>query len=158
MPVSPMILVALSLALSSAAAVSPPPGEFRLTVGNTIAGNTFKAKADAFVVRPDGCAEPGKVRITGTADGIVNGVRRTLPLKLTPLPTPGVHGVPRDWPAEGVWVVSLAASCRDKTAGVIVPFGPKTFLRESIKSLPRAATPGEIEASLKQLATNGGTR
>jgi hypothetical protein len=82
-------------------------GGFFLTIGNPVAANVPQAKGAVLVVRPDGCHEPAKAQITGTAEGIVNGARRSVPLKLTALPTPGVYAVNREWPAEGVWVVNL---------------------------------------------------
>src|SRR5882672_2063950 len=76
-------------------------GGFFLTIGNPVAANVPQAKGAVLVVRPDGCHEPAKAKITGAAEGIGNGARRSVPLKLTALPTPGVYAVNREWPAEG---------------------------------------------------------
>jgi hypothetical protein len=63
-----------------------------------------------------------------------------------------VVAVNKEWPAEGVWVVKLTGTCKSAKAGVVVPFGPKGFLRESSKFFSRAASEAEVEASLKALA------
>jgi hypothetical protein len=112
-------------------------------------------KAALFVVRVDGCPEPAKARITGSAEGIVNGERQSIPLTLNSLPTPGVYAINKNWPAQGTWVVNLTGSYRDLRASAIVPIGPAGFLREPSKFFPRPATPAEIDAALKALANSG---
>ena len=127
--------------------------DFSIGIASSVAGRSLEAKSAAMVARPDGCADPAIARIEGTAEGLVNGVRRSITLKLVPLrDTPGVVAVNKEWPAEGVWVVKLTGTCQDKKAGVVVPFGPKGFMRESSKFFSRAANDAEVEASLKALA------
>lgn len=125
---------------------------FRLDIGAPIAGNAPNLKKDTvLVVRPLACSDPASAQITGTAEGIVNGARRSVPLKLMPLDKPGVHAVTQQWP-DGQWVLSLSGTCRGATAGALVPVVKKTFLRESSKFLPHAPTASEIDASLNALA------
>src|SRR5712691_664425 len=131
-------------------------GGFFLTIGNPVAANAPQAKGAVLVVRPDGCNEPAKARITGTAEGMVNGARRSVPLKLVALPTPGVYAVNREWPAEGVWVVNLTGVNLGATTSAIVPIGPKGFVRESSKFMAGTASEVEITAALKALTE--GTR
>jgi len=131
-------------------------GGFFLTLGNPVAANAPQAKGAVLVVRPDGCHEPAKARITGTAEGLVNGARRSVPLKLIALPTPGVYAVNREWPAEGVWVVNLTGVNLGATTSAIVPIGPKGFVRESSKFMAGTASEVEITAALKALTE--GTR
>jgi hypothetical protein len=57
---------------------------------------------------------------------------------------------------EGAWVVNLKGTCANANAGAIVPIGPHGFLRESSKFFQRAASPAEIDASLKGLTANEG--
>ena len=45
-------------------------GGFFLTIGNPVAGNAPQFKSAVLVVRPDGCGEPAKAQITGTAEGV----------------------------------------------------------------------------------------
>ena len=129
--------------------------DFSLAIGNPVAvavpGGVVK-KSVEMAVRAEGCADPAKAQITGTAEGIVSGVRQSVPLRLVPAAPAGAFAVSRDWPPQGVWVFSLTGHCGSSTASAIVPIGPNGFLRESSKFFPRAATAAEVEAVLKTLA------
>ena len=70
---SQRLAVLLILALAPAAL----GGEFSLTIGSPVAGQDFRAKNAAFVVRTEACAEPAKAQVSGVAEGIVNGARRS---------------------------------------------------------------------------------
>jgi len=131
--------------------------DFRLGIGSPVAANAARVKSAALVVRPENCAEPDKTTITGVAEGIVNGARRSVQLHLTALPA-GVHAISQEWPFEGIWVVNLTGSCLGATAGAIVPIGPRGFIRESSKFYPRPATAAEVEAVLKSMASKGDTK
>ena len=146
------LLIALTtLPLAGTAAAQ----DFSLQVGPPIAGRTPNAKLSLLVVRPGGCPNPASARITATAEGLVDGVRRTVPLNVTTLPTPGVHAVPKDVPNGGQWVVNLVGTCEGKTAGAIVSVvtvgKDLSFHREGVKLLAHRPTPAEIDASLKAL-------
>jgi hypothetical protein len=130
---------------------------FTFTIGNPVASQDFRAKTAAFVFRTEGCADPAKSQISGTAEGIVRGARKSLVLKVLATSEPGVYAVDQNWPAEGAWVVNLKGSCDNANAGALVPIGPRGFIRESSKFFPRPATDAEIETSLKALA-QGGTK
>jgi|SRR5580658_10971364 hypothetical protein len=128
---------------------------FTFTIGNPVASQNYAFKTAAFVFRTEGCAEPAKAQIGGSAEGIVRGARRSITLKVTPASKPGVYGIYQNWPAEGEWVVNLRGTCAGESAGAIVPLGPKGFIRESSKFFPRSATDAEIDASLKALSQGG---
>lgn len=128
---------------------------FTFTIGNPVASQEFQMKAAAFVFRTNGCAEPGKSQISATAEGLVNGARRSVVLKVTAASKPGVYAVFQNWPARGDWVVNLRGVCASESAGALVPIGPKGFIRESAKFFPRPASSAEIETSLKDLAQSG---
>src|SRR5579863_7417089 len=125
---------------SSAAAIAP--GD----TGNVAIKKTF-AKGGIMAVRAENCSDPAKVQITGTAEGLVDGMRRSVPLTLLAGTVPGAYIVSREWP-QGVWVVSLTGVCGSAKASAIVPFGlDGNYIRDSSKFYPRAATGAEIEAS-----------
>jgi hypothetical protein len=128
---------------------------FTFSIGSPAASQDFRTKTAAFVFRTEGCADPAKPQISGTAEGLVDGMRRSVPLKLMETSRPGVYAVNQNWPAEGAWVVALRGVCADARAGAIVPIGQRGFIRESSKFLPRAATNAEIETSLKALSQGG---
>jgi hypothetical protein len=129
---------------------------FAFNIGSPVAASDFRAsKTAAFVFRTEGCADPAKPQISGTAEGLVKGVRQSVALKLVETSKPGVYAVNQNWPGEGAWVVALKGMCADANAGAIVPIGPNGFIRESSKFFPRPATSAEIESSLKALAQGG---
>jgi hypothetical protein len=130
---------------------------FTFTIGGPVASQDYQTKVAAFVFRTDGCAEPAKPQIGGTAEGLVKGARRSVALKVMPTSKPGVYAVYQNWPSEGAWVVNLSGTCASASAGAIIPVGPKGFIRESSKFFPRPATNAEIEASLKSF-TQGGNK
>ena len=156
------IVPSFGLAAIVVAVVSGPASaqDFALQVGPPVAaaaGTFVKKDSVLFVVRPGGCGDPAAARITATAEGVVNGSRQSVTLKLAPLSPPGVHAVSRDMPSGGVWVINLVGTCGGRTAGAIVAMaGPKQeYRREGVKLLSHAATRDEIEASLKTLTTGG---
>jgi len=128
---------------------------FTFTIGSPVASQDYHTKSAAFVFRTDGCAEPAKAQISGTAEGLVKGVRRSVALRVMPASRPGVYAVFQNWPAEGEWVVNLKGTCANASAGAIIPVGPKGFIRESSKFFARPATDAEIEASLRAFIQGG---
>ena len=48
--------------------------------------------------------------VEGTAEGIVNGERRTIKLEFTNTSRTGVYGLRRMWPTEGVWTLVITMS------------------------------------------------
>jgi hypothetical protein len=128
---------------------------FTFAIGNPVASQDFRFKSAAFALRTEGCAEPAKSQINGTAEGIVKGERRSVVLRVMSASKPGVYAVEQNWPPEGEWVVSLRGTCAGQSAGAIIPMGPKGFIRESSKFFPRPATDAEIDVALKDLAKRG---
>ena len=131
---------------------------FRLEIGSSIAAGTdSKVKKDmkgtALVVRPRLCDDEGSVQITGTAEGVVNGARQSVTLRLVALPTPGVHAVQQQWPDNGTWILHLWGTCpaTKASASTIVPMAKKGFIREKTQVLRQTATKTQIEAALLEL-------
>jgi hypothetical protein len=147
-------MLRLGIAFCAIAVLALADG-FTFTLGSPVAAEDFRAKGATFVFRIEGCAEPAKSQINGTAEGIVKGARRSVALKVAALSKPGVYAVYQNWPAEGEWVVNLKGTCGEANAGAVVPIGPKGFIRESSKFFPRPATDAEIETSLKALVPGG---
>jgi hypothetical protein len=138
-----------------AVAVLALGGGFTFTIGSPVASQDFQIKSAAFVFRTEGCADPRKAQIGGTAEGLVKGARRSVDLKVVPTSRPAVYAVYQNWPTEGEWVVNLKGTCASASAGALVPIGPKGFIRESSKFFPRPATEAEIDTSLKALTKGG---
>jgi hypothetical protein len=152
-----MEMVKTTLFVLAMAASSASAKDFSLTIGNPVAvalpdGVVKKKDAAGMAVRVENCADVANAQVTATAEGVVNGARRSVPVRLVAATTPGAFAVSHDWPMEGAWVVHLTGHCGASTASAVVPFGPNGFLRESSKFFPRAATAAEVEAVLKTLS------
>ena len=150
-----LVLVLLTTLIGGAALSSAE--EFRLGIGPAVAGATKGAKKGFMAVRVEGCPDPSKAGITGTAEGLVAGKRQTVPLNLIAL-SPGVYSVPQNWPQDGVWVLHFSGSYQNLKASALVPIGPSGFMREPSKFFPRPATAAEIDSALRALAGSRGAK
>lgn len=61
-------------------------------------------------------AQPIAYPLEGTAEGIVNGERRSIKLRFTQTARPAVYGLSRQWPTEGVWTLVIKTSTGDHTS------------------------------------------
>jgi hypothetical protein len=150
-----MVKLVLVCALLPAAGSA---ADFSLTIGPPVAaaagGRATKTKAALFAVRLEECAAPDKAQVSGVAEGIVQGMRMSVPVTLSEGESQGVYVVSAGWNQnQGVWVVSLNATCGNAKAGAIVPIGPSGFQRDGTKVFPRPAAKAEIDAALKALET-----
>jgi hypothetical protein len=149
-----MVKLVLACALLPAAACA---AGFSLTVGPPVAAGTgtkvTKTKGASFALRLEECDALDTAQVSGTAEGIVGGERRSAALVIAAAGSPGVYVVSEAWDqtAQGVWVVKISATCRKATAGAIVPMGAQGFVREGVKVLPRVATNAEVDSALKAL-------
>jgi hypothetical protein len=128
---------------------------FRLEIGPPVAaGDGYnKLKGAVLVVRPMLCDDAAGVVLTGSAEGLVNGARQSVPLRFITVATPGVHAVVQQWPTQGTWVLHLAGACPapKAQASTIVPLRGSTFIREKTQVLREPATKAQIEAALSDL-------
>ena len=93
--------------------------------------------------------------LTATAEGIVSGARRTIPLRLDTTPNPGVFAVRQQWPAEGTWLLRI--SLQRTTAIVALDAGRVAGIRvptefASGSEIPRAVSAQEIDSTLSAAA------
>jgi hypothetical protein len=140
--------------LAASAAATLIAGSFVLDIGRPSANPEAQAKRAVLVVRSSACTNPEKTNITANAEGVVNGKRQTIALKLVPLSGAGTYAVTQQWPAEGHWVVTLFA------ANPAYPFPQSAIVNvkgefanlASVKRSSHAATSTEIEAALSATA------
>jgi len=134
---------------------------FRLEVGPPIAAGTGTPvtkqlkKNVVFVVRPLVCDNVAAVQIRGTAEGLVNGMRQSIPLSLFPVnEAQGVYAVQQQWSDVGRWVVQLNGTCPSSkaSASTLVPMNGPTFIRAKTLVLTEPATRQQLEALLKELS------
>jgi hypothetical protein len=122
-------------------------GGLTLTLGSPEANSEAKAANAVLTARVLGCHEPADAKVTGTAIGIVDGRRETIPLKLTALRVPGMYALTRQWPAQGSWVIHLTAELGG-VASVLVPAGPGGVDRYAAKHMRGRPPADQIEAML----------
>jgi hypothetical protein len=101
--------------------------------------------------------------VSGSAEGIVNGQRRTVSLEFTRTSRPGAYALSKQWPNDGTWtlVISVAQGPEDKVFAVvdIARGGQVASVRVPTRRsggdqipIPAPVAMSEIEASLKNRA------
>jgi hypothetical protein len=66
----------------------------------------------AFVIRTYRHSRPEATPLTGTAEGVVDGERRSVSLTFRPTGQPGVFAVDQSWAETGAWVLAISTSER----------------------------------------------
>lgn len=94
--------------------------------------------------------------MSGTAFGLVDGKRQTVPLEFGATNRPGVFSVRRSWPAAGAWVlrVSLLSTTAlvtlDREGNVVSARIPTERKRDDV--LPREVAQREIDSALAEIS------
>ena len=86
-----------------------------------------------------------------TAEGVVNGARKSIPLKLLSLSAAGTFAVTREWPDEGTWVIKMVAvnpEYRDYATSAVVPIRNNAAETHAIRRYYHAPTENELSMSL----------
>ncbi len=97
------------------------------------------------------CHSPEKTTVQATAEGMVNGSRRSLRLTVIRLHTPGTFAVKREWPTTGTWAVRLVASnpdYHDYKTGVVVPISAGTVKWASAEHFSREPLASDADTFL----------
>lgn len=117
------MLTAASLgALLLAASSSASAGGFQLSV-ETPSGSDPQMKDIVLLARTYGCHQPADAKLSATAEGLVNGARKSVALELRSIGS-GVYAIKQQWPSEGTWVVALTGAYNGMTSSVLVELGP----------------------------------
>lgn len=93
--------------------------------------------------------------VSGTAEGMVNGQRRSLRLDTRPTGRGGSYAIHRNWGDEGVWVLKIGVEDVEIGAAVGVGAdGEVAFVRvpRGRNGAPRQVARGEVETMLAALA------
>jgi hypothetical protein len=124
-------------------------GGFWLQVGNPEASPEAQ-KANAVVtLKVAGCHDPATAKVTARAVGTVNGERRSIPLELTKLSTPGMYAVSQQWPKDGKWVIQAEARADDLFTNALIPAYPKGVDHLHAKLDLKPFGPSDIDAMLR---------
>ncbi len=101
--------------------------------------------------------DPAAMALQGSAEGVVRGERRSIPLRFGATGRRGSHALTRQWPTEGKWVLSIQLREGDSVgASALVVLGadgtpsnvsvPTT--RDGPWHVPRAHTAAELASAL----------
>jgi hypothetical protein len=112
--------------------------------------------------------------VSGTAEGLVNGERRTVTLRFETTARTGVYALRKQWPSDGAWtlVISVTQGEHDRggVAQALVELAPNGTVasvrvptqQHAEGAFPRRLTSQEIEGALRstaqRLAVAGPTR
>ena len=142
-------------------------GGFYLSV-ETPSANNSQHKDAVLLVRPYGCHQPSDAALSATAEGVVNGERRSVPLRLTPV-SEGAYAIRQEWPAEGAWVLAINGAYNGHNSGVLVRLGTNgkvemkrqstgTKSEVNAQTVPRKLSREEIENALAGSKTTNTAR
>lgn len=143
-------LVAATAAFSAPAALKWPPW---ISVESPV--NPFDPGARGALMLVHVSFREGQSKISdlqGSAEGVVNGARRTIPLRFDDTGRPNTFALRRQWPTEGIWLVRLvvhsttAVVMLDQAGDVLAVRVPTE--RRGNDMLPRLVAPREIDSML----------
>ena len=107
--------------------------------------------------------------VSGTAEGLVNGARRTVSLEFRATSRPGVYALQQQWPSEGVWTLVLAVRQGDgdgNTAQAAVELDPSGRVanvtvptrRQGQWLIPTGVAMSDVESGLRARAARVASR
>ena len=144
----------LNIVFATALAAAPLlAGALTLRIDDVKTNPEAVAKNAIVVAHITACHSPEKTKISATADGIVNGKRQTILLKVQNLSEPGAFAVARQWPSEGTWTVTMIATNPDYknyATSIVVPIREDAADRADAKVFYHAASADEVSSVLKQ--------
>jgi hypothetical protein len=150
---SSLALALLSAGVAAPAVAGPPWISIELPASpwSNLPRNTF------VLVRTYHHFTPVPVILAGTADGLVGGVRRTIPLTFDSTAVPGLYAVQQQWPREGVWVLRITLNEEHGAATVVVGIGSSgevSLVRvpTGVGRIPRPVSDAEVGSMLRSLA------
>ncbi len=97
-------------------------GGFQLSV------ESGSSRSEALIVKTFGCHVPSDAKLTGTAEGIVNGERKTVNLQFKH-DEKGIFTVAKQWADEGVWVITIRGKYNGMNSNAIIEVDSKSNLK-----------------------------
>lgn len=126
-------------------------GALLLQVGNPTSNPEAARNHAVLLARTTACHSPGETKIVATAEGVVNGTRKSLPLTVIPLSPDGTFGVTHEWPAEGTWAIQLVATnpeYQNYATSVLIPVRHDSVQFPAAKHYYHAPTAAEVASAL----------
>lgn len=99
------------------------------------------------IVRAYSCGMPTDSELTATAEGLVNGERRTVPLALKRGPEKGVYAVEPQWPTEGTWVLHFRMNIGGEVSAIVTMDG-RTRVSDA-QVVHRRTSPSDLDSILR---------
>lgn len=115
-------LASLTSALLLAIASPALAGGFQLSVETPTGSTDPQLKGVVLIARTFGCHQPADAKLSASAEGFVDGNRKSLPLELRSIGS-GVYAIKQQWPSEGTWVLALTGAYNGMTSSVLVELG-----------------------------------
>ena len=156
----PLVLASLCCAILLAMASPALAGGFQISVETPGSSKDAQLKDVVLIARTFGCLQPADAKLSATAEGFVNGNRKSLPLELRSIGS-GVYAINKQWPSEGRWVLALTGAYNGMTSSVLIALDsngnvlPGTRLQEghlkgvNAKGARRAWSNEDIDAALR---------
>jgi hypothetical protein len=154
--------IALSVAVATASVATPAAATIAkwppwLSIESPVNPFDNSARGAAFLIHAALREGTPTLRdVTGTAEGLVDGVRKTVALRIDTTSRPAVFAVRKQWPPDGTWLLRInllsttAIVTLDKAgnvAGTSVP-----TVAQSGMQIPRTVAAREIDALLADAA------
>ncbi len=138
-----------------------------LCVATTMAGG-FQLRVEVpqegtdavLLVRTYRCHQPEKARVSGTAEGIVEGQRVSVPVQLRAIEK-GVYAVAQQWPKGGTWMLAFSGSYRGHHTSTLVTLDDqgKVAVKKTdkgpeldVRVLNRKLSDADVEGALQRIA------
>jgi hypothetical protein len=154
----PAVLMSLALATSAFIAPSIPKWPPWLSIESPV--NPYDASARGALLLVHAAFREGPSQLSdlsGSAEGLVNGARRSVPLRFESTGKSDVYALRRQWPSEGRWVLRIAlrtttAVVTLDSAGNVASAVVPTTLTSTGDRVPRAVTSREVDSVLTATA------
>lgn len=155
-----MILASLSSAMLLAFTLTALAGGFQISVETPARSSDPQFKDVVLVARTFGCHQPADAKLSASAEGFVDGARKSMPVELRSIGS-GVYAIDQQWPSDGRWVLTLTGKYNGMISSVLVELGPNgrvlpgTRLQEgylkgvNAQGARRAWAAEDIDAALK---------
>ena len=118
-----VILASVATAMLFAIVSPALAGGFQISVETPDRSNDQQLKEAVLIARTYGCHQPADAKLSASAEGFVDGARKSLPIELRSIGS-GVYAINRQWPFEGKWVITLTGAYNGMTSSVLVDLGP----------------------------------
>lgn len=156
-PTRRLALAALLLTLAAAPAHAGPPFISIELPGNPLDRTTRGA---LLLVHSWHHEAAVRQRVSGTAEGIVNGRRRSVPVTLEATSREGVYALRRTWGDDGVWLLVLRVGDAEWPATALVGVGADgevSSVRVPVEqrdgfAVPKQLGKDDVEAALRRVA------